>query len=83
MSTINKYAPLAGLGIGALGAFAGGGQQNVPFEDELSGLLSLQRGRMEQANPLYQAILKMAMGLLPMSARSGLVTPNPGNGGRG
>lgn len=79
LSTIRSLAPLLGMGVSALGALRGGGAQDVPFEDELSGILNIQRSRMEQANPLYQAILKMAMGLLPMSARSGLMPPSGGN----
>lgn len=81
LGALQKWAPLLGLGVSGLGMLGGRGEQDVPFQDELSGLLRLQRGRMEQANPLYDAILKMAMGLLPMSARSGLTGGQPPTGG--
>lgn len=48
--------------------------QQVPQNDALTQLLAMQKSRMTQTDPLYQAILKMAMGMMPVSARP----PMPG-----
>lgn len=82
LNTIRQVAPIANAGIGMLSALRGG-QQDVPYANELSGLLRLQQQRMQQASPLYEAVLRMAMGLLPMSARAGFTAPPGGTGGGG
>lgn len=52
--------------------FSGGGNQEPPQNDAMNRLINLQSDRLEQSNPLYQAILAMAMGLAPKSARGGM-----------
>jgi hypothetical protein len=67
--------PATILGIGSiltplLGKLFGGGDDNdAPYSKELEQLLGLQRQRMQQSQPLHDAILKMAMGLMPTSAQ--------------
>jgi hypothetical protein len=65
---------MAGFGIGdalqygplIASLFMGHGSSNaVPYGDQLNALLGEQRQRMQASDPLYQAILRMAMGLVP------------------
>ena len=50
--------------------FGGGGNDNdAPYSKELEQLLGLQRNRMQQMQPLHDAVLKMAMGLMPTSSQ--------------
>lgn len=62
-----------GLAPLAMGLFGGGsgGDGEVPMGDELEQILGLQRQRMEMTEPLYRAMLQMAMSLLPTYARGG------------
>jgi len=62
-----QFAPL----IASL--FTGHGNSNtVPYADQLNALLGEQRQRMQAADPLYQAILRMAMGMVPTAYRGAL-----------
>src|SRR5690348_15322493 len=58
-----QYGPL----IASL--FMGHGNNTVPYADQLNSLLGEQRSRMQAADPLYQAILRMAMGMVPTAYR--------------
>lgn len=52
----------------------------------LKQLLDMQGGRMQQSQPLYEAIMRMAMGLLPTQYQQpigGLPNGNRGGGGGG
>ncbi len=76
----STLAMLGQLGLGAYGAIRGNRQTQAPYSAEMERLLGMQSQRMQQADPLYQAILRMAMGLLPTSARAGFgptATPSP------
>lgn len=68
---INDWLRLASIAAPLSGRFMGGGNQQSPMAPELRQLLQLQNQRMQQGQPLYDAILKMAMGLLPVSAQAG------------
>lgn len=46
----------------------------VPMSNELEQILGMQRSRMEQSQPLYDAVLKLAMSMAPVSAR-GMMGP--------
>lgn len=61
-----QLAPMLGSLFGL-----GKGNSTPPQNDAMNNLITLQTSRMQQADPLYQAILKMAMGLMPISARAG------------
>ena len=50
----------------------GGREQEPPQNAALEQLLRQQGVLMQQADPLYQAILRMAAGLMPRSATQGL-----------
>jgi hypothetical protein len=64
------------LGPMIAGLFTGhGGGNQVPQSAELEQILGMQRQRMQQTDPLYQAMIRMAMGLLPVSARAGMQMP--------
>lgn len=63
---------LAGLGAGLLG---GKHNDEPPQNQAMNDLIGVQTQRMRQADPLYQAMLRMAMGLLPTYARGGLAMP--------
>lgn len=66
--TIGAFAiPLLGRLFGG----GGGDSQQQPMQNEMQQLLQMQQRRMQQADPLYQAILKMAMGLAPTAAQQG------------
>lgn len=69
---------LAPIGLGLFKGHGGGDQ--VPMSNELEQILGLQRGRMEQTQPLYDALLRMAMQMMPISARGGMSGP-PGMSG--
>jgi hypothetical protein len=75
------------LQVGSLGAMGlsglmSRGGDEVPYAAELQELLQMQKRRMQQADPLYQAILRMAMGLLPAGARANLASGSaPRSGG--
>jgi hypothetical protein len=63
-----QFAPL----IASL--FSGGGHDLPPQNDAMNDLIGMQTQRMKQADPLYQAILRMAMGLAPTQYRSAMPT---------
>lgn len=42
-----------------------------PQNDAMNGLINMQTQRLHDADPLYQAILKMAMGLMPSAYQGG------------
>lgn len=71
LSTIGQWAPIVSAGLGAVNSFRGSG--DPPYSAEMEQLLRLQRQRAEAANPLYQAVLQMAMGLMPTAARAGMM----------
>ncbi len=49
------------------------------LDPSLRGLIDLQKGRLQQQQPLYESILKLANGLLPTSVQStGPLPPMPG-----
>ncbi len=77
----STLAMLGQLGLSAYGAARGNRQTQAPYSAEMEKLLGMQSQRMQQADPLYQAILRMAMGLLPTNARAGMggamPTPTP------
>lgn len=66
-----------------------GGGHSSPFgdvnvSDELSKTLALQRGRMEQAQPVYDTLVNMAYGMSPTRSRGSApagYTPNPAPSG--
>lgn len=55
--------------------FKGGGNEEPPQNAAMNELIGLQTQRMKQADPLYQAILQMAMALAPKYARSTMAPP--------
>lgn len=65
---IRMLAAAGVLGAGALGAGgngSGSGSGNPMTDAALQEALSLQSGRMKKSEPLYDAILQMAGGLMP------------------
>lgn len=60
-----QYGPL----IASLFMGHGSGSGTVPYADQLNALLGEQRSRMQASDPLYQAILRMAMGMVPTMYR--------------
>jgi hypothetical protein len=78
-----KASPMIMQGLSALFSRGSGGGSQTPMNGQMEQLLRIQNQRMTQADPLYQAILKMAMGLMPkgvqrpMAPTSGAV-PRPG-----
>lgn len=58
--------------------FKGGGNEEPPQNAAMNELIGLQTQRMKQADPLYQAILQMAMALAPKYARSTMAPPPTG-----
>jgi hypothetical protein len=50
----------------------GGGNGQPPQQDAMQGLINMQTNRLQQSDPLYQAVLKMAMGLMPTAYQSGM-----------
>jgi hypothetical protein len=76
MNTALGFAPYVTAGINAL-------RRGGPTDDEQAmsqtqqQLQQMQMNRIRQSDPLYQAILQLAMGLMPMSARQGM-TPQTG-----
>lgn len=52
--------------------FSGHHSSAPPQGQAMEDLIRMQTTRMQQSDPLYQAILKMAMGLMPASARGNL-----------
>jgi hypothetical protein len=58
------------------GLFGGHGSSgDVPHSAAMEELIGLQTNRLKQSDPLYQAVLRMAMGLMPVSARGGMQMP--------
>lgn len=53
-----------------------GKPQEPPQNDAMNELIQLQTSRLKQSDPLYQAILQMAMRLAPRSARP-MAPPSP------
>lgn len=52
-----------------------GGNGQAPQSAAMENLINLQTRRLQESDPLYQAILRMAMGLLPTYARQGGQSP--------
>lgn len=57
--------------------FSGRGHDEPPQNAAMNELIAMQTQRMRQADPLYQAILRMAMGLAPSQYRSAMPTASP------
>ena len=85
-------AALAGIGLGGKGggtSSSGGGAGDASsLTPELRDILALHRDQTLRQDPLHQAITSLALQMLPMFARKGLVmrTPGrsfPGSGGAG
>lgn len=49
-----------------------GGHEEPPQNDAMNALIDMQTQRLKQSDPLYQAILRMAMGLVPRNYQSAL-----------
>jgi len=73
-------AALSGNGSGSGSGSASG---NPLLDEELRKALAMQSGRLQASEPLYDAILKMAGGLMPTQyqPRWPAATPPPGGGG--
>lgn len=57
--------------------FGGHGDDLPPQNDAMNDLIGLQTSRMRQADPLYQAVLAMAMGLVPKQYRQTMAPGTP------
>lgn len=57
--------------------FGGHGDDLPPQNDAMNDLIGLQTSRMKQADPLYQAVLAMAMGLVPKQYRQTMAPGTP------
>lgn len=74
---------LAAAAIPLLGKLFGGGgnkqheHQQAQLDQQMQQLLGLQNRRLQQSEPLYQAIMQMAMGLMP---RGSMQMPGMGGG---
>lgn len=76
LSKISPWLNLTGQVLPlASSLFSKGGSNSTPMDAELQKLLAMQNSRMAQSEPLYQAILKMAMGLMPTSAQPQAARP--------
>lgn len=76
------FSPLLAGAIGLLASnlFGGGGQRSSAPDvlPEQRDLLRLQRRRLAQGDPLSQAVLRLAFGLLPRFARRNIQPLPPG-----
>lgn len=81
--TGRDWLDLGGQVMPMVGSLLSKGGNPTPMDAELQNLLRMQNTRMQQADPLYQAILKMAMGLLPRGVQPPqsappMTAPQPG-----
>ncbi len=72
---VNKAIQTAGNAAPAIGALVGGAGGKPGISPEASAMLDQQRSRMEQANPLYESVMRLAFNRLPTSAQQGLSVP--------
>jgi hypothetical protein len=77
---LGTLSQLGQLGLGAYSAFSKPKQGEVPYSAQMEQMLGMQNERYQQANPLYQALIAMSMGMLPTQYRNGLTGSAPAAG---
>jgi hypothetical protein len=78
MGAIAPYLKAGSQILPMVGALTSRGGNQTPMDGELQRLLQMQNSRMQQSQPLYDAILKLAMGLLPRGVQTPTAAPQPG-----
>lgn len=72
VNTALQFAPYVTAGINALRGRGGPSEDEQAMSATQQQLQQMQMNRIRQSDPLYQAILQLAMGLMPVSARQGM-----------
>ena len=75
-SLLERIAGVAVPAAGAIGAATSAAQRPPGSSPEAQGLIDQQRRRLEQSNDLYETVLGLAYGRLPVSAQAGGAIPS-------
>ena len=82
-SVFGPYGTAIGGGLGALIGMFGSGGGEKPMSPELARMYALEQQRVDQANPLVEAAMRLAFQRLPTASRAGMTEPSLASAGEG